>query len=255
MTEIPNFENISIVLQRPRYPENIGAVVRTGHNMGITNLIVVEPLNYDKTKILRMATHATADAVDRIKVLDSLKEALSPFNYIVGTTARLGKHRQNFYTPSDIAKKIISLATNNRIALLFGPEDRGLTNEDLQFCHSFVNIPTAAFSSINLAQAVMVICYEVFSAQKKDQYGFLPKLANRHELDAMYDQLTEILTRISFLNPQNPDYWMNNIRTFFSRLQLRAKEVKIIRGICRQINWYGEKKFRDGIDQGTKKDC
>ena len=82
----------------------------------------------------------------------------------------------------------------------------------------------------------------------------MPKLANRHELDGMYDQLTEILTRISFLNPQNPEYWMNNIRTFFSRLQLRAKEVKIIRGICRQINWYGEKRYKDGIDQGKKED-
>ena len=222
--------------------------------MGITNLIVVEPLNYDKTKILRMATHATADAVDRIKIFDNLKEALSPFSYIVGTTARMGKHRQNFFTPSDIAEKIISLSPNNRIALLFGPEDRGLTNEDLQFCHSFVNIPTADFSSINLAQAVMVICHEIFSAQKQTHDAFMPKLANRHELDGMYDQLTEILTRISFLNPQNPDYWMNNIRSFFSRLQLRAKEVKIIRGICRQINWYGEKRLRDGIEQGRKKD-
>ncbi|MBW1899452.1 MAG: RNA methyltransferase, partial [Deltaproteobacteria bacterium] len=123
---------------------------------------------------------------------------------------------------------MISLASNNRIALLFGPEDRGLTNEDLQFCHSFVNIPTAAFSSINLVKAVMIICHEIFSAQKQKQNEFMPKLANRHELDGMYDQLTEILTRISFLNPQNPDYWMNNIRSFFSRLQLRAKEVKII---------------------------
>lgn len=254
MTALPDLENISIVLQRPRYPENIGAVVRAGHNMGITSLIVVEPRDYDKTRILRMATHATADAVDRIKVFGSLKEALSPFHYVVGATARLGKHRQNFHTPSDMAEKIISLAANNRIALLFGPEDRGLTNEDLQFCHSFVNIPTAAFSSINLAQAVMIICYEVFSALKKDPDEFLPKLANRHELDAMYEQLTEILTRISFLNPQNPDYWMNNIRSFFSRLQLRAKEVKIIRGICRQINWYGEKRFRDGNDQSREKD-
>ena len=198
-----------------------------------------------------MATHTTADAVERIKVLDNLKEALSPFSYIVGTTARLGKHRLNFYTPSDIGKKIISLASNNRIALLFGPEDRGLTNEDLQFCHSFVNIPTAAFSSINLAQAVMIICHEIFSAQKQKQNEFMPKLANRHELDGMYDQLTEILTRISFLNPQNPDYWMNNIRSFFSRLQLRAKEVKIIRGICRQINWYSGKCYRDGVEAGA----
>jgi len=254
MTEQPNLENISIVLHRPRYPENIGAAVRAGHNMGITNLVVVEPLSYDKTRVLRMATHATADTVDRIQIFDNLKEALSPFNYIVGTTARLGKHRRDVNTPRDMADMILSLSADNRIALLFGPEDRGLTNEDLQFCHSFLNIPTAAFSSINLAQAVMIVCYEIFSAQNRKQDGFSPRLANRHELDGMYDQLKEILTRIGFLNPQNPEYWMNNIRAFFSRLQLRAKEVKIIRGICRQMNWYGEKRYQDGVDENGKKD-
>ncbi|MFH2066075.1 MAG: RNA methyltransferase [Pseudomonadota bacterium] len=248
MTETKKLDNITIVLHRPRYPENIGAAVRAGYNMGITKVCVVEPADYDKNKILKMATHSLADGVENIRQYNNLKEALAPFQYIVGTTARLGKHRHNLTNPKQIAKKIASLSDQIPIAVLFGPEDRGLTNEDLQYCHSFVNIPTASFSSLNLAQAVMVICYELFTAQKTEAPKYIPRLATRHELDGMYHQLQEILTKINFLNPHNPEYWMNNIRSFFSRLELRAKEVSIIRGICRQVSWYAEKRFQDGLD-------
>ena len=122
-----------------------------------------------------------------------------------------------------------------------------MTNADLRLCHRLVNIPTAEFSSLNLAQAVMVVCYELFQYHSDRSSEFAPRLANRRELDAMYDVLTKVLMRISFINPQNPDYFMNNLRHFFSRLPLRAKEVQIIRGICRQIDWYGEKRYRDGL--------
>jgi tRNA/rRNA methyltransferase len=134
----------------------------------------------------------------------------------------------------------------NQIAILFGPEDRGLSNEDIMFCHELINIPTAEFSSLNLAQAVMIICYEIFSADRKENKIFIPRLANRNELDGMYDQLKDLLVRISYINAENPDYWMNKLRYFFTRLQLRAKEVSMIRGICRQVDWYGKKCYDEG---------
>lgn len=118
-------------------------------------------------------------------------------------------------------------------------------------CHLLVNIPTAEFSSLNLAQSVMVICYELFKATLGPAKRFTPRLASRHELDGMYDQIKEILVRISYIQPDNPDYWMNKLRHFLSRVQLRAGEVSIIRGICRQINWYAGKCYRDG-QQGNK---
>jgi tRNA/rRNA methyltransferase len=92
----------------------------------------------------------------------------------------------------------------------------------------------------------MIICYEIFTAGLEKNTEFIPRLANRHELDGMYDQLKDILVRISYINPENPDYWINKLRQFFSGLQLRAKEVSIIRGICRQIDWYGKKCYKDG---------
>jgi tRNA/rRNA methyltransferase len=238
--------NISVVLHRTRYPENIGAAARALCNMGIRQLVLADPQNCDMDRILKMATHAATDVVEDMAVYKDLKEALAPYNYVVGTTARLGGQRQMIYTPSALARKLIPISKENRIAIVFGPEDRGLTNEDIRYCHMLVNIPTADFSSLNLAQAVMVMCYEIFNASLEEGPGFAPRLAARHELDGMYDQLREILVRISYINPENPDYWMNYLRHFFTRLELRAKEVSIIRGICRQINWYGKKCYEDG---------
>lgn len=245
-------DNIAIVLQRPRFPENIGAAARAAKNMGIGQLTVVDPENFDLDKVLKMATHAAADLVARIQRFENLAEALADFGYVVGTTARLGGQRKVIGSPARLAESLIPISRRNRIAIVFGPEDRGLSNEDCYLCHALVNIPTHEFASLNLAQAVMVMAWEIHKAARPETGDFVARLANRHELEGMYDQLKEILVRISFINPENPDYWMNNLRQFFSRLPLRAREVRIIRGICRQMNWYGEKRFSDGMKEGRK---
>jgi tRNA/rRNA methyltransferase len=241
-----NLDNISIVLQKPRYPENIGAAARAMHNMGIRNLVIVDPQNFDLHKALKLATHFASDILEKSKFYPDLKEALATFNYVVGTTARLGGERQVVCTPLNLCEKLISISVENRIAILFGPENKGLSNEALRYCHVLVNIPTAEFSSLNLAQAVMILCYEIFNAGRGETEEFTPRLANRHELNGMYDQLKDILVRISYINSENPDYWLNHFRRFFTRLQLRAKEVNIIRGLCRQVDWYGKKCYEDG---------
>ena len=243
--------HVEIILQRPRYPENIGAAARAIRNMGIGQLVVVNPENCDLTRILKMATHVASDVVEEMKVFEDLKDAVAPYQYIVGTTARLGGERQTVFSPPEMAKILVPISRENRIAILFGPEDRGLTNEDIRLCHALVNIPTAEFSSLNLAQAVMIICYELFKASLGPGRKKVPRLAERHELEGMYKQLQEILIRVDFIKPDNPDYWMNNMRRFFNRLPLRAKEVRIIRGICRQIDWYSKKCFKDG--KGNRK--
>jgi tRNA/rRNA methyltransferase len=197
-------------------------------------------------RILKMATHAAIEVVERIQVYEDLQNALEHLSYIVGTTARLGGQRQLVGSAARLAEKLAPISVENQVGLLFGPEDRGLTNENLRLCHELVNIPTAEFSSLNLAQAVMVVCYELRRYNQPGGKTFVPRLANRHELDGMYAQLKDILVRISYIQPDNPDYFMNNLRHFGTRLKLRAKEVSIIRGICRQIDWYGKKCYRDG---------
>jgi len=246
-----NLNHITIVLVNPQIPENIGSVARAMHNMGIHHLRLVNPKNCDLTRILKMATGTSIDVVEKMEVYNDLISALGPFEFIAGTTARLGTRRPAMTNPYLLAGELRSISQNNRIALLFGPEDRGLSNEHLRYCHTITTIPTAQFSSLNLAHAVMIVCYEIFlaSCEGGDESTLLrsdhvkskdliPRLANRFELEGMYNHLKDVLMKIGFINPQNPEHWMLNIRRFLSRLPLRAREARVIRGVCRQIDWY-----------------
>lgn len=247
-----NLDNIAVVLHCPRFPENIGAAARAMRNMGLSQLLVVSPECLDMQRIAKLATHEASDIIDGMRIYDTLDAALGDFNYIVGTTARLGGLRQTLRTPRTMAEEIVPLSQENRVALMFGPEDRGLTNEDLRFCHMLVNIPTFEFKSLNLAQAVMVLCYEIFNAADAKATPTEPKMAARYELDAMYTGLKDTLIAIDFINPENPDYFMFNIRQAFNRLKLKSREVQIIRGLIRQVNWYGQKRYADGLADGQK---
>ena len=246
MEQVENYlDNVTIVLHRPRFPENIGAAVRAAANMGISALRVVAPKDCDLTRILKMATLAAADLVENMREYADLATALQPFNYVVGTTARRGARRQELKTPRDLAGEVLPVCAKNQVALLFGPEDRGLTNAQLRYCHALVTIPTAGFSSLNLAQAVLILCYELMMAANKPLDQYVPRLANRRELEGMYEHLKETFIKLNFINPENPDYWMQSIRRFFSRVGLRARDVKIVRGICRQVDWYTQRRVEE----------
>lgn len=241
-----NLDNITIVLHQPQFSENVGSAARAMCNMGISRLSVVKPKMFDINRALVLSTHVAAEIVQNMKQFDDLKTALAEFGYVVGTTARLGSRRQVVSSPENIAGRLAPIAENNRVAIVFGPEDRGLSNEDLRSCHALINIPTANFSSINLAQSVMLVCYELFKATLPERAEFAPKLAVRHELDAMYEQLKEMLVRINYIQPENPEHWLDHFRRFFNRMPFRAREVSLIRGICRQVNWYAKKCYEDG---------
>lgn len=246
-------DNITIVLHRPRYPENIGSAARAMCNMGFSHLTVVDPGIWDEERIRRLATHAAGSVVDAIQRFDTLETALAPFGHVIGTTARTGGQRPVIKSPEVLSRNLIPLTQTNPVAILFGPEDRGLTNEDLKRCHQLVNIPTIDFTSLNLAQAVMVICYCLAAAVQSDFIAAAPRLAKRIELDQMYVELTKVLVEIGYMNPENPDYWMKRIRRFLTRISLRAGETNIIRGICRQVHRYGAVRYAEGLRDGTRR--
>ncbi|MEA2014590.1 MAG: RNA methyltransferase [Thermodesulfobacteriota bacterium] len=240
-------ENLTIILNRPKHPGNIGSVARCAKNMGISSIIVVNPLNADGATIEQLATHFALDVVEAIQYFDRLDAALETFNYIVGTTGRSGNTslKRSMVYPGKMADDIVDISHNNRVALLFGPEDRGLTNRELQLCDVLVKIPSSdSMKSINLSHAVMIICYEIFTACSEATAVFTPRMATSAEIEAMYGHLKQMFLSIGFLNRQNPDYWMTNVRRFFARTRLLARDVKIIRGICRQVILYGNGKIR-----------
>lgn len=238
-------KNISIVLYKPKYAGNIGAVARAAKNMGIENMMVVGTRDFDREEMQQRSTHLASDVLDKIRYVERAEDALSGFHYIVGTTARLGKGRGPFVTPREAAKTIADRSQKNKIALLFGPEDTGLANDQLRLCNAVVTIPTSrAFTSLNLSHAVMILCYEIFIAASGaiEKNDVTSKLARSEELEGMYGQIKTLLADIGFLNPENPDYWMMHLRRFFSRAGILSREVKIVRGICRQLQWYAHHK-------------
>jgi tRNA/rRNA methyltransferase len=238
MTAKVDLDHIVIMLVQPQIPENIGSAARAMNNMGLSRLVLVDPKNCDLNRILKTATGSSVDLVEQMEVYEDLRDALSPCHYVVGTTARIGSFRPAITQPSSLAEDLIPISQNNVVAILFGPEDRGLSNEQLRYCHTITTIQTASFSSLNLSQAVMVVCYEIFKAASESPPEYLPRLPCSFELEGMYDHLKDVLLKIGFIDPKNPEHWMRNIRRFFSGLPLRARDVRIIRGICRQIDWY-----------------
>jgi len=252
-----NLNNISIILHKPKFPENIGSTARAMKNMGLKNLSVIDPFNCDLTTILKLATHKAIDIIENMQLYDNIKDALLEYSYIVGTTARLGGERSEVKNPTQMAHSLIPISKKNKIAIIFGPEDRGLSNNEIKYCQIIVNIPTSEFSSLNVSQAVLLICYELFAASRIKTKSFIPRIADFKEQEAMYVHLQEALTKIDFIKHDTKDHWMLNIRKFFGRLHLRGRDVKIIRGICRQINWMANQKKSlkpEDIIKGLKPD-
>ncbi len=233
-------DNVAVVLKAPKYPGNIGAAARSCYNMGISKLIVVGDHHPDYEPMAQMATHNAAHLLKTMELHTSLADALAPFSFVVGTTARTGRKRTAEQTPREVVDQVLPLLRNNRVAFLFGPEDRGLTNDDLKYCQYTSSIPTADFSSLNLAQAVAIHCYELYYAivEATREAAAAPEYASTFQLEGMYEHVEKSLLKIDFLNETSHNYWMRNIRQFLGRIRLTEKDANIIRGICRQFLWH-----------------
>ena len=229
--------NITIILVEPLHPGNIGAACRAMKNMGLGRLKLVHPPLDRNNDALKMA-HGAEDILENATRYLTLGEALADIQYVIGATARLGGWREQALPPREAAEDILHIASSgNRVAILFGSEDRGLSNEHIKHCQRLISIPSSPEQrSLNLAQSVLIVAYELFLAT----LGKLPpgpKLAGAGHVEAMFEDLTEALRLIDFLKPGNPDYWVMSIKRVFGRSGLSEKEVNMFRGICRQIRW------------------
>ncbi|MCS7199540.1 MAG: RNA methyltransferase [Caldimicrobium sp.] len=231
-----NLENISVVLVNPLYPENIGATARACANFGISNLILVNPQDLTKLPMEAMATKEGKAILDGMQIYSDLSSALAGFNLVIGTTARLGKRRLVHYTSKEIAPLICEYSFNNRIAILFGNERLGLSNEELYYCDKVVTIPTTERASLNLSQAVVVILYEIFQSASEIQLQ-KPELATQQEINVMFKLISATLKAIDYMPDKEPLLWLTNIRRFLTSRDLTSREVKIIMGFCRQLLW------------------
>jgi TrmH family RNA methyltransferase len=236
-------ENVVVVLNEPQNLVNIAGVVRAMKNMGLWRLRLVRPAEFDSWRIGGIA-HRSQDVVDEAEIMGSLQEALSDAVYVVGTTARARTAQRNYVRPREVAPKIMDHAREGVVALLFGREDRGLGNEALDLCHAAAIIPTnPEYSSINLAQAVLLLAYEVFLAAGGEG-GPLPKgrrstrPATLEELENTYAALEEGLHRIDFYKAREPESIMRTLRTLISRAEPDIQEAGLLRAIGFEIGKY-----------------
>jgi tRNA/rRNA methyltransferase len=226
---------ISVILVRPRFPENVGSVARAIKNMGLNHLILVDGCSPLHINAYKLASGAE-DVLERAEEFPTLKEAISQMGCVVGTTSRAGKERIPLLTPEDLAKKLIPLSAKNPVGLVFGSEKEGLTKDELSLCHIYVRIPSSeSFPSLNLAQAVMVICYELFQSSMA-----IPKppaqLAQAEKLERMFEHMEKTLLSIGFLDSKQAKRMMRVLRRLFGRSQMDDRDVQILQGIWSQMD-------------------
>ena len=242
-------DKFAFVLYRPQSAGNIGAAARAIKNMGFDDLRLVGPGPLNSREATAMAVHAD-DVLASAKVYAELTDALADCSLVVGTTARRGGYRSRAIALRPAAGELAVLASSNKIAIVFGREDRGLTNRELKLCHRLITIPTAPeYTSLNLAQAVVVVAYELMIAANEAAVSgaSVPardpgstQFVEAPVSDAMLERMEKALVAIGFVPDDNPDHIMFAIRGIFGRSGLTAREVEILNGMARQIRWVAE---------------
>lgn len=238
MTEI--LSKIVVILYQPKDPINIGTTLRATRNMGLEHLRVVEPAAADAFRIAIAAPRSEAQ-IQAIERFPSLPEALHDITYTVGLTARPRKANYTVMFAREAAPVLLQRARQGRIALLFGREDSGLPNEALTLCDAYVTIPTNPdYSSLNLAQAVLVMVYEIFLAAQETppelpegKHAYPP--ASHPQLDGMYRQIEETLWAIEFIKSRTSTGILRTLRHIFSRTTLDEREACILRGVFHEV--------------------
>ncbi|HEY8354459.1 MAG TPA: RNA methyltransferase [Methylophilaceae bacterium] len=237
MTSKPDVLNrFRIVLCQTSHPGNIGAAARAMKTMGLSQLYLVSPASFPDTHATAMATGA-ADLLEQAVVCDSLEQALQGCALVIGLSARKRELSHTLLPVRAAAERAVEVAARQEVALVFGTEMYGLTNAELDLCQLLAMIPSnPEFSSLNLAAAVQVMCYELRMAslghnlQEPSRTG---ELATSDELEQFYRHLEEVLIQIGYYNPARPKKLMQRIRRIYARAHLEKEEVNILRGILK----------------------
>ena len=235
---------VRIVLVETSHPGNIGASARAMKTMGLDNLVLVAPKQFPCAEATARASGAD-DVLASARVVTSLSEAIEDCGFVVGASARLRSLTWPTVAPRTCARTICEKATGSNVAIVLGPEHSGLTNEDMGRCHELVHIPAnPEYSSLNLAMAVQILCYELRLAQDAasgvaepaEQEATEAPLATADELDGFHQHLETVLADVGFLKPDHPRQLKLRLRRIFHRSRLDQNEINILRGMLTALD-------------------
>ncbi len=238
---------LRIILVNPKLPANIGSSARAMKNFGFHELYIVSSKHKLEAKAYALASHAS-DVLDNAVVCNTLKDALADCSFSLGTTARARKDDRGTYTARKAASNFCPLSQKEKVALVFGREDWGLSNEDLDLCQGYIQIPTAEYASLNLAQAVQIVVYEWFSTDNEvalTKPQFDSTLATREKVERMYAKLLKVLHLIKYTDKQREESAMRLMRRIFDKAQLNEREVSAIHGLWRQVKWAVDNQLKE----------
>ncbi len=233
----PMLENVRIVMIRPRGSGNIGSVARAMKNFGARDLAVVGKARTDSFWARAMAVRGR-DVLAQTKRYESIREAIADCALVVGTTCRSGLYRSHSQTPRELAPTIVAAAQKGRVALLFGPEDHGLSNKDIEHCQLLLTIPAREeYPSLNVAQAAVLCLYELYIAALAPVEPAIER-AEAEQIERLFDIMKASLLKIGFLDAENPEHMLLAFRRILGRAGLQDKDVRILTGLFRQIDWF-----------------
>ena len=234
-------EQVDVVLVRPARPRNVAAAARAMKNMGLGTLRLVDPPPGTADRGARALAYGAWEILDAAETAPNLREAVASCTFVVGASARGGA---SAWTPRELAERADARVGRDRLAVVFGPEATGLTNAELALCHETVTIPTDLRQpSLNLAQAVLIVAYELWlahaAAETRPARDVRNDAAPGGFLESALGSLRGALLSIGYLNPANPDALLAELRRLLSRAQPNEREVNLLRGMARQISWAG----------------
>ncbi len=247
--------NLKIVMVRPRGSGNIGSVARAMKNFGASELAIVGSARTQSFWAKAMAVHGR-DVLSEAKFYDTIRAAIADCTLIVGTTCREGLYRAHSQPPHAVALTVAAEAKRGKVALILGPEDHGLSNKDLEHCQLLVEIPSHPdYRSLNVAQAAVVCLYEFYIAGLEVTAEEPIQRAEGEPIERLFDIMRDALLKIGFLDAENPDHMLLAFRRILGRTGLEEKDVRILTGMFRQIQWYakdGWKVIEEKEKQGLK---
>jgi len=235
-----SLEHVRIVLVETSHPGNIGGAARAMKTMGLEQLWLVRPARYPDPQAEWRAAGAL-DVLDRAVVVDSLDAAIADCTLVIGTSTRTRRIPWPLLTARELGSSIRGESSQRPIAVLFGRETSGLTNDELQRCNVHLQIPAnPAYPSLNVAMAVQVVCYELYQATLEPAAEASVAARDREPatvaaVDGLLAHFEEVLTRVEFLDASNPGQVMARLRRLFTRLRPDDTEVAILRGALTEI--------------------
>jgi tRNA/rRNA methyltransferase len=230
---------VRFVLVEPQSGGNVGSVARALANLGFSRLSLVRPACDPLGREARMMAVGALGLLRGAETFEELDEALAGAGAVVGTTRRVGRHRKPHWRLDQCAGELIALAASGELAVLFGREDHGLADEDLDRCTHLVRLSAAArYASFNLAQAVLLVGHELRRAGLEGPPPpALPAPAGHRSREAMFRHLEQALRTIGFLTPDSSEVIMRKLRRLLGRAAITPDEVKLLRGVARQTLW------------------